>query len=280
MGTPIRDIQCHFDVEGVMAEKSVLPCSHRENAPHWEECKRPWNIWIPKSTVMALVEAIKSGGYEAEFFEGDISLVEQLPKYRPDICFNICESHFGDAREAQVPSLLEMMRIPYTGSRVLTLALALDKPMTKRVLTYHDLPTPDFQSFERVDDPLSEGMMFPLFVKPSREGTGMGVSKKSIVRNEQEMRDQIDVLLKKYRQTVLVESYIEGREITVGMVGNLIGPASRRLPNNLESPRIQAGLHFFPPLESSAAVQKPTQSIPSPQVRNGGRSDVSMPGTA
>jgi len=240
----------------------------KKNAPHWEGMpKDQWDDLDSESTVMALVEAIKSGGYEAEFFEGDISLVEQLPKYRPDICFNICESHFGDAREAQVPSLLEMMRIPYTGSRVLTLALALDKPMTKRVLTYHDLPTPDFQSFERVDDPLSEGMMFPLFVKPSREGTGMGVSKKSIVRNEQEMRDQIDVLLKKYRQTVLVESYIEGREITVGMVGNLIGPASRRLPNNLESPRIQAGLHFFPPLEVDLQPYEETDTVYSNRLK-------------
>src|SRR5574340_879948 len=240
----------------------------KKNAPHWEGMpKDQWDDLDSESTVMALVEAIRTGGYETEFFEGDISLAEQLPRYRPDICFNICESHFGDAREAQVPSLLEMMRIPYTGSRVLTLALALDKPMTKRVLTYHELPTPDFQSFESVDDPLSEGMKFPLFVKPSREGTGMGVSKKSIVRNEKEMRDQIDVLLRKYKQTVLVESYIEGREITVGMVGNLIGPASRRLPNNLESPRIQAGLHFFPPLEVDLEPYEETDTVYSNRLK-------------
>lgn len=240
----------------------------KKNAPRWEGMPNDqWDDLDSESTVMALVEAIKTGGYEAEFFEGDLSLVEQLPSYRPDICFNICESHFGDAREAQVPSLLEMMRLPYTGSRVLTLALALDKPMTKRVLTYHDLPTPDFQSFERVDDPLSEGMKFPLFVKPSREGTGMGVSKKSIVRNEMEMREQIDALLKKYKQTVLVESYIEGREITVGMVGNLIGPASRRLPYNLESPRIQAGLHFFPPLEVDLQPYEDTDMVYSNRLK-------------
>lgn len=240
----------------------------KKNAPHWEGMpKDQWDDLDSESTVMALVEAIKSGGYEAEFIEGDITLVDRLTKYSPNICFNICESHFGDAREAQVPSLLEMMRIPYTGSKVLTLALALDKPMTKRVLTYHDLPTPDFQSFESADEPLSEGMKFPLFVKPSREGTGMGVSKESIVRNEKEMRDQIDHLLKKYRQTVLVESYIEGREITVGMVGNLLGPAGRRLPNNLESPRIQAGLHFFPPLEVDLRPYEETDTVYSNRLK-------------
>lgn len=222
----------------------------KKNAPLWEGmASDQWDDLDSEGTVNALVEAIKAGGYDAEFFEGDLSLVNHLQKYHPDICFNICESHFGDAREAQVPSLLEMMQIPYTGSKVLTLALALDKPMTKRVLAYHDLPTPDFQTFERANEPLSETLNFPLFVKPSREGTGMGVSKKSIVHNETELREQVDFLLQKYRQTVLVESYIEGREVTVGMVGNLIGPVARRLPHNLSAPRIQAGLRFFPPLE-------------------------------
>lgn len=121
--------------------------------------------------------------------------------------------------------------------------------MTKRVLTYHDLPTPDFQSFERPDEPLAEGMQFPLFVKPSREGTGMGVSANSIVHNEKELRQQVAYILEKYRQTALVERYIKGREVTVGMVGNLVGPVARRLPQNLNVPRIQAGLHFFPPME-------------------------------
>ena len=220
-----------------------------------------------ESTVLALVNAIRTGGYEAEFFEGNLSLVTELPHFKPDICFNICESHFGDAREAQVPALLEIMRIPYTGSKVLALALALDKPMTKRVLTYHDLPTPDFQSFERADEPLDPKMKFPLFVKPSREGTGMGVSKKSIVHDETELREQVDTLLNKYKQTVLVESYIEGREVTVGMVGNLIGPASRRLPENLDAPRIQAGLHFFPALEVDLQPYEETDTVYSNRLK-------------
>jgi D-alanine-D-alanine ligase len=240
----------------------------KRNAPHWKDMPDDqWDDLDSESTVLALVNAIRSGGYEAEFFEGDLSLVDELPRFKPDICFNICESHFGDAREAQVPALLEIMRIPYTGSKVLTLALALDKPMTKRVLTYHDLPTPDFQSFERADEPLDSKMKFPLFVKPSREGTGMGVSKKSIVHNETELREQVDILLNKYKQTVLVESYIEGREITVGMVGNLIGPASRRLPENLDASRIQAGLRFFPALEVDLQPYEETDTVYSNRLK-------------
>lgn len=240
----------------------------KKNAPHWDGMPEDqWDDLDSESTVAALVDAIGTGGYEAEFFEGDLSLVDKLARFKPDICFNICESHFGDAREAQVPALLEMLRIPYTGSKVMTLALALDKPMTKRVLTYHDLPTPDFQTFERADEPLDPKMKFPLFVKSSREGTGMGVSKQSIVRNEAELRDQVRQLLRKYKQTVLVESYIEGREVTVGMVGNLIGPVGRRLPNNLDSRRIQAGLRFFPALEVDLQPYEETDTVYSNRLK-------------
>src|SRR3970282_2782330 len=106
----------------------------KKNAPHWQDMPDDqWDDLDSESTIIALVDAIKSSGYEAEFFEGDLALVNHLTRFKPDICFNICESHFGDAREAQVPALLEMLRIPYTGSQVLTLALALDKPMTKRI---------------------------------------------------------------------------------------------------------------------------------------------------
>jgi D-alanine-D-alanine ligase len=220
------------------------------NAPKFEGMPEDqWDDLDSEGTINALVTAIRAGGNTCEFFEGDITLVENLRKYNPDICFNISEGHFGDAREAQIPALLENLRIPYTGSKVLTLALALDKSMTKRVLTYHDLPTPAFQSFERVDEPLSSDMVFPLFVKPSREGTGMGVSQKSIVHNETELREQVAHIHERYKQPALVERFIQGREVTVGVVGNLIGPVARRLPDDDAAPRVQAGLRFFPPLE-------------------------------
>jgi D-alanine-D-alanine ligase len=228
----------------------ALLANMKKNAPKFEGMANDqWDDLDSEKTVNALVEAIRAGGHTCEFLEGNPSLFETLPAYKPDICFNICEGHFGDAREAQVPSILEMMRIPYTGSKVLTLALALDKPMTKRVIAFHDLPTPEFQTFERIDEPLSQEMIFPLFVKPSREGTGMGVSRSSIVYNEAEMRDQISVIIEKYKQPALVERYIEGREVTVGFVGNLVGPVAQRLPDDENARRIQAGLHFLPPME-------------------------------
>lgn len=222
----------------------------KKNAPHWDGM--PEDIWSDldsETTVNAILDAIRAGGNECEFIEGDIQITKNLPKYKPDICFNFCEGHFGDAREAQIPAILEMMRIPYTASKILALAVALDKPMTKQILSWHELPTPPFQTFERVDEPLDDDLQFPLFCKPSREGTGMGVSAQSVVHDEKELREQIGQILDHYKQPVLVERFIEGREITVGFVGNLIGPVARRLPHNLNAPRIQAGLHFFPPME-------------------------------
>ena len=228
----------------------ALLANLKVNAPKFEGMPQDqWDDLDSENTINTLVTAIRAGGHSCEFFEGDITIIENLGKFNPDICFNICEGHFGDARESQIPALLEMLQIPYTGSKVLTLALALDKSMTKRVLTYHDLPTPAFQSFERVDEPLSSDMVFPLFVKPSREGTGMGVSEKSIVRTEAELREQVAHIHQRYQQPALVERFIQGREVTVGVVGNLIGPVARRLPDDDEAPRVQAGLRFFPPLE-------------------------------
>ncbi len=222
----------------------------KQNAPRYDGMPEDaWDDLDSPVTVQAICAALEAGGHRATFLEGDLSLVETLPKLKPDICFNICEGHWGDSREAHVPAILEMMRIPYTGSGVLTLALTLDKPMTKRVLAFHDLPTPAFQVFERADEPLDEDMHFPLFVKPSREGTGMGVSGQSIVHDEAELRTQLAAQLARYRQPILVERFIQGREVTVGVIGNLRPPVAWRMPDDFQARRVMHGLRFLPPLE-------------------------------
>jgi D-alanine-D-alanine ligase len=228
----------------------ALLANLKKNAPTWEGiAEDQWDDLDSEKTIQAIACALESGGHEVTFLEGDTTLYDSLRKLRPDICFNICEGHFGDAREAQVPAMLEMLRIPYTGSKVLALALCLDKPMTKRVLAYHDLPTPAFQVFERLNEEIDPALKFPLFVKPSREGTGMGVSVESVVHTEADLRRQLKRMFERYDQPVLVERFIEGREVTVGLVGNLVTPVARRLPNDPEAPRISRGLQFFPALE-------------------------------
>ncbi len=246
----------------------ALLANLKKNAPKFDGmASDQWDDLDSEKTVNALVEAIRAGGNTCEYLEGNLSLFESLPLFKPDICFNICEGHFGDARESHIPSILEMLRIPYTGSKVLTLALALDKPMTKRVIAFHDLPTPAFQTFEREDEVLSPEMTFPLFVKPSREGTGMGVSRNSIVHDESELREQISEIIEKYKQPALVERFIEGREVTVGFVGNLIGPVAQRLPDDENERRIIAGLHFLPPMEVDLSPFTETDAVYSNRLK-------------
>jgi D-alanine-D-alanine ligase len=233
----------------------ALLANLKKNAPIWPGMSPDqWDDLDSEETVRAIMGALKAAGHRVTFLEGDGTIYDSLRLVKPDVCFNICEGHFGDSREAQVPAILEMLRIPYTGSRVLTLALALDKPMTKRVLAYHGLPTPPFQVFERTDEPLDADMRFPLFVKPSREGTGMGVTADSIVYDERQLRAQLRRTFNRYDQPTLVEQFIEGREVTVGVVGNLTPPVAWRIPEDEEAPRISRGLHFFPPLEVDMAA--------------------------
>jgi D-alanine-D-alanine ligase len=107
----------------------------------------------------------------------------------------------------------------------------------------------------------------PAVCSSSREGTGMGVSAKSIVNNDAELREQINYINERYKQTSLVEKYIEGREVTVGLVGNLEGPVSRRMPENEDAPRIQAGLRFLPPLEVDLQPYQDTDTVYSNRLK-------------
>lgn len=170
--------------------------------------------------MQAYRKALESRGHEVFPMEGDVDLPMRLNLTPVDICFNVCEGFRGESREAQVPALLEMMGMRYSGSQVLTLALTLDKAMTKRVLSFYGLPTPAFQEFHTPNDVLDERLRFPLFVKPLSEGTGIGIGNKSIVHNKAALRRRVGYLIKAYRQPALVEEYIEGRDVTVGMVGN------------------------------------------------------------
>lgn len=233
----------------------------KTNAPTWEGMSPDqWADLDSPRTVAAIVAALESGGHEATFLEASIrppyNLVARLMEYQPDLCFNIAESHWGDGREAHIPGVLEMLRIPYTGSKVLALALALDKPMTKRILLYHGLPTPEFQVFESADEPIDDDLLdangelaFPMFVKPSREGTSMGVSAQSIVRTVAELRTQVARQIALYNQPILGEHYIEGREVMIGMIGNLKPTSARRINERALSADVPDGLTMLPSLE-------------------------------
>ena len=196
-------------------------------------------------TIDHIRRAIESDGHETQFLMADENLPFALKKYKPDICFNIAEGLGGDAREAQIPALLEMLRIPYTGSRVQTNAISLDKTLTKRIWRDRRLPVAPFQEFIAGDEPLRPDLNFPLFVKPAREGTGMGVDINAIVNNENELRERVQWVIGKYEQPALVETFLPGREFTIGIMGRPNARACSLHPDWYD----KDGFHRFPVLE-------------------------------
>ena len=196
-------------------------------------------------TIDSIRAALETDGHQTVFIQADIDLPYTLKDVKPDICFNIAEGLGGDAREAQVPALLEMLRIPYTGSRVLTNGISLDKTLTKRIWRDRRLPVAPFQEFSAENESLRPELKFPLFVKPAREGTGMGVDTKAIVKNEKEMRERIAYIVNTYQQPALVETFLPGREFTVGIMGRADAKRYSRHPEWYE----KDGFHRFPVLE-------------------------------
>jgi D-alanine-D-alanine ligase len=196
-------------------------------------------------TIDSIRAALETDGHQTCFIQADMDLPYALKEERPDICFNIAEGLGGDAREAQVPALLEMLNIPYTGSRVLTNGISLDKTLTKRIWRDRRLPVAPFQEFTIGDEPLRPELNFPLFVKPAREGTGMGVDTKAIVKNEKELRERAMYIINTYQQPALVETFLPGREFTVGIMGRPDAKLYSRHPEWYE----KDGFHRFPVLE-------------------------------
>ncbi len=196
-------------------------------------------------TINSIRAALETDGHQTAFIQADADLPYALRDEKPDICFNIAEGLGGDAREAQVPALLELLQIPYTGSRVLTNGISLDKTLTKRIWRDRRLPVAPFQEFNLGDEPLRPDLEFPLFVKPAREGTGMGVDMNAIVHNEKELRERVGYIINTYQQPALVETFLPGREFTVGILGRADAKLYSRHPEWYE----KDGFHRFPILE-------------------------------
>jgi D-alanine-D-alanine ligase len=172
-------------------------------------------------TIDAIEQALVRMGHQTRRIGNIKSLVRELAAgERWDMVFNICEGMFGVGREAQVPALLDAYRIPYTFSGPLVLALSLDKAMTKRVVRTMGVATPDFAVVAASQDIDAVDLPFPVFAKPLAEGTGLGIDHKSKIDSRAELAAVCRKLLKKFKQPVLVETYLPGREFTVGVVGS------------------------------------------------------------
>ncbi len=173
-----------------------------------------------EDSIKAVADALIAGGHEVILLEADENFSEKLRAAHPEIVFNLAEGRQGDSRESHVPAICEFYGIPYTGSGVLTLSSCLNKARTNEVLLCHGLKVPPYQVFTRHDDVLRLGSEFPLIAKLLHEGSSMGLSRKSVVRDEITLREQVDFLIQTYHEPVLVQKFIVGREFNVGVLGN------------------------------------------------------------
>jgi len=171
-------------------------------------------------TVEAIEKTLNALGYETERIGNVKQLAEALVAgKRWDLVFNICEGMHGIGREAQVPALLDAWEIPYVFSNPLVLSLTLNKSMTKSVVRDHGIPTPDFVEIRSPLDIELVRIPFPLFAKPLAEGTGKGIDGRSVITDMDQLRRVCIDLLERFKQPVLVEKFLSGREFTVGIVG-------------------------------------------------------------
>jgi D-alanine-D-alanine ligase len=158
-----------------------------------------------------------------------VEATSDLPRWflthQVDLVFNIAEGAHGAHRESQVPAILESLGVPCTGSTSVTLALALDKAKAKQIFASEGIPTPPWQLFPTPQTPLNPRLGFPLIVKPNREGSSKGIWRDSVVGDEAALRRQVARIYERYRQEVLVEEFIEGTELTVGVIGEEALPA-------------------------------------------------------
>jgi D-alanine-D-alanine ligase len=173
-----------------------------------------------QDTIDALENALNIMGHETEQIGNTFQLIEELAAGRKwDLVFNIAEGLYGDGRESVVPAILDQYRIPYVFSGPVVMGLSLNKHLAKLVVAAAGVPVSpgflvtDIKDLERLN------LEYPLFIKPVSEGTGKGITDKSLVHSVSELRLMAEWILKEFNQPALVEEYLPGREFTVGVIG-------------------------------------------------------------
>jgi D-alanine-D-alanine ligase len=169
----------------------------------------------------AVQEAVQSLGHQSAVVairEEILPVIHWLKEVRPDVVFNLCESVYGNSCwEMNIPALLDLFRIPYTGSPPLTLGLCQDKGKVKDILLSQGILTPRYRIFDRGVSPI-KGNTFPIIVKPLLEDGSLGISKESVVFDDEALNRQIRYVTEMYDQPALVEEFVDGRELNVGLL--------------------------------------------------------------
>jgi D-alanine-D-alanine ligase len=173
-----------------------------------------------QETVDALEQSLRKMGHQTEPIGNAFQLIEALAAGRKwDIVFNIAEGLYGDGRESVVPAILDQYRIPYVFSGPVIMGVSLNKHLAKLVVESAGVPVSPGMLLSKTTDIDKCHLEYPLFVKPVSEGTGKGITAKSLVTSREELKNMVDWILSEFHQSALVEEYLPGREFTVGVVG-------------------------------------------------------------
>jgi D-alanine-D-alanine ligase len=177
-----------------------------------------------RETVELIAADLEAAGHSVVMLGGGEEFQEKIQREQVDIVFNIAEGRGNSrSRESQVPSVLEMLGIAYTGSDAHCLTVCLDKPLAKKLVAAEGISTPSWQLITDEEDLAQvpwEQFVFPAIVKPAYEGSSKGIRLTSVVDSVSRVQEEVSRLLDSYRQPVMVEEFIAGDEVTAGIVGN------------------------------------------------------------
>ena len=166
--------------------------------------------------------ALKTRGYKTTFFDFNNlpKVFNDLKDSDVDLVFNVCERiNDSSLLEPHVASILDVLQIPYTGSNPFTLGLCIDKIRVKKLLSYHKIPTPEWDYIYSLDDDIRDDLRYPLIVKPANTDNSIGITNDSVVRDEKELRRQLEKVIKEIGRPALIEEYIDGDEYDVPIIG-------------------------------------------------------------
>lgn len=201
-------------------EKSFINNSSSHSHPHPDSSfNDTYAEWDTIDTIDAIKDALELI-HNVSLVEADVNAYNNIKELNPDIVFNVSEGFNGISRESQIPAMLDMLQIPYTGSDPLTLATCLDKARTKEILTYHNIPNPNFIIAGNSKEMENFNLNFPVIIKPIGEGSSKGIFNSSLVSNVEELKEILEHRINEYSQSFIIEEFLPGREFTVAMLGN------------------------------------------------------------
>ena len=173
-----------------------------------------------QDTIDAIDAALQKMGHETELIGNVFQLIEALAAGKKwDMVFNIAEGLYGDGRESAIPAILDQYQIPYVFSGPVVMGVSLNKHLAKTIAASHGTPVCKGFLATSAADIANINLPYPLFVKPVSEGTGKGITDKSLVHNFSELKVMVEWILEEFRQPALIEEYLPGREFTVGITG-------------------------------------------------------------